>query len=181
MQLVKVDIVGFQPLQALVHRLAHLRPVKPTWRLVFSEPSHRRAPNHLGRKNDLVPVLPRRKPCADDFLGPPLRLRLWRNGVKLRGVEEIHAARDGVVHLLMALGFGVLLAPGHGAEADQRNVNAGAAEFTGLHDWTFGRRICFAKLARRAAICKGRQKIQTKSCALCRYEVQALDDCEFSA
>ena len=51
-------------------------------------------------------------------------------GIHFGGVDEIDAAVEGIVELGVALGFGVLLAPGHRAEADRGHVDPGAAEFT---------------------------------------------------
>ena len=92
-----------------------------------------RAPRDLGGDHHLVAHLARVEPSADDRLGAALRLRLRRDGVDLRGVEEVDAALDRIVHLRVAFGLGVLLAEGHGAERERAHLYAGPAEFPILH------------------------------------------------
>jgi hypothetical protein len=62
-----------------------------------------------------------------------LRLRLRRDGVDLRGVEDVDAARKRVIHLRVTFGLAVLLAEGHSAEAKPGDLDAAAAEFAILH------------------------------------------------
>jgi hypothetical protein len=61
------------------------------------------------------------QPAADVALGQSLR-RARHHGVHFRRVDEVDAALEGVVELAVRFGFGVLLAPGHGAEADFADV-----------------------------------------------------------
>ena len=70
---------------------------------------------------------------ADDPLRRALRLGLRRDRVKLGRVEEVDALDERVVHLLMPSASRVLLAPGHGAEADQADIEAGSAEAAVFH------------------------------------------------
>jgi hypothetical protein len=63
----------------------------------------------------------------------PWGLGLGRDGVEFRRIEDGDSAIDGIVHLRVTFGFRVLLAEGHGAEADGANFNAGAAELTIVH------------------------------------------------
>lgn len=69
----------------------------------------------------------RSEPGADDGFGAALGLRLRWNGIKLGGIEDVDAAVDRVVHLRVAFGFGILLAEGHGAEAERADFEASAA------------------------------------------------------
>jgi hypothetical protein len=74
------------------------------------------------------------EPAADDALGAALGLGLGRNGIKLGGVEEIDAAINGIIHLGVALGLGVLLTIGHGSEADEAHIESCPAKLAILHD-----------------------------------------------
>lgn len=74
-------------------------------------------PRELAGEDDPVPSAARLEPGADDLLGAPLRLGPCRNRISLCGIEEIDPAIDRHVHLGMAVGFGVLLAPCQGAQA----------------------------------------------------------------
>ena len=135
--LVEVDIVGLEPPEALVHRLLDLRARQLAGRAVVPEPGHLRAADHLGGQHDPVAPAAALEPGSDDALGRPLRLRPRRDRVELRGVEEVDAPVDRVIHLRMALGLGVLLAPGHGSEADLADGEAGAAERAFAHgEWS---------------------------------------------
>jgi hypothetical protein len=62
-----------------------------------------------------------------------LRLGLGRDRVELGGVEEVDALVEGIIHLRVALGLRVLLAPGHGAEADEADIEVRAAEAAVFH------------------------------------------------
>ena len=56
-----------------------------------------------------------------------------RDRIQFGGVEEIDALVEGIIHLRVAFGLGVLLAPGHGAEADQADIQVGTAETAIFH------------------------------------------------
>ena len=62
-----------------------------------------------------------------------MRLRLWRDRIEFGGVDEIDAACKGQIHLGMAFRFGVLLAPGHRAQADLGNKKIGPSETAFMH------------------------------------------------
>src|SRR6185369_17218062 len=83
--------------------------------------------SHLARDDQLVAPLAR-QPAADDRLGVPLCAAVRRHGVHLGGIDEVDAVRDGVVELLVRLRFGVLLAPGHRAEANLGNRQRGSLQ-----------------------------------------------------
>ena len=129
-QLVKIDVIGLKPLQAAVDGL---HDGTTRIRCTIADPLDPVTGN-LGRKDDLVPLARSGEPGSDDFLGPALCFRTQGSGgIKLGRVEEIHPAFDGVVHLPVTFGFRVLLAPGHGAEADLGNGHAGAAKRVHFH------------------------------------------------
>jgi len=68
------------------------------------------------------------KPTTNDAFCLAPGLGRARDGIELGGVESVYAALNGIVHLGVAFGFSILLAPGHGAEGDLGNLKAGSAE-----------------------------------------------------
>src|SRR5262245_45559917 len=75
-ELVEIDTVGLEALQARLDRLHDLALALPRRRLVLAEPHHLAAARDLGRDHHLVARLPRGKPGADDRLGAALGLGL---------------------------------------------------------------------------------------------------------
>ena len=59
-------------------------------------------------------------------------------------------AVDREIHLGVAFGLGVLLAPGHRAEADFRDVEAGSAERSFFHEIPGNKVACVAGATRKA-------------------------------
>ena len=94
--------------------------------------SRRPGPGDLRRDIQAIALLPR-QPGAEILFGAPLGLRVRRHRIHLRGVDEVDALRERVVELLVRLGFAVLLAPGHRAEADLGDVQLGAGKRSVLH------------------------------------------------
>ena len=80
--------------------------------------------SRLPRALNQEPMIRSVEPCVSG---------LRRDRVELGRVEEVDALVEGVVHLRVALGLGVLLAPGHGAEADQADIEVRAAEAAIFH------------------------------------------------
>ncbi len=129
--LVEIDIVGLQALQAGIDRLADRRAGD---RLALADIGPAGA-GDLGGKHHVLALAGLGEPVADDRLGERIGLRRKRRGrVEFGGVEEIDAVFDGIVHLLEGFGPGVLRTPGHGAEADFGDGYAGAAECIVLHE-----------------------------------------------
>src|SRR5690606_18334892 len=62
------------------------------------------------------------EPGADVGLGATLRLGARRHGIHLGDVDQVDAVRDRIIELLVGFGFGVLLAPGHGAESEEADL-----------------------------------------------------------
>ncbi len=107
-------------------------------------------PGDLGGQNHLVAPAAAGEPAAEDLLGPPHGLGPDRvDRVDLGGVPEEDATLQRHVHLGVALGLGVLAAPGHRPEAELRDSQAGPAKRYGLHVgspedglfWAGGRRL----------------------------------------
>ena len=134
MHLVEVDVVRLEPREALVDRLDDVGARKRRLPVAVSKPVALTAADDLrGKDHARAGALPRGEPGADDLLRAPLRFALGRDGIHLGGVEQVHAAVDREVHLLVALRFGVLLAPGHGAERQRAHLEPGVAERAVLH------------------------------------------------
>src|SRR5262249_17905410 len=87
---------------------------------------------HLARDDQLVAWAPR-EPVAEESFCPSLRRRVGRHGIHLRRIDEVDALCDGVIELRVRLLFAVLLAPGHGAEADFGDVELRAGEGAVFH------------------------------------------------
>ncbi|MCY1368118.1 hypothetical protein D9M69_550820 [compost metagenome] len=131
MQLVKVQVVGLQALQAGVQGGGQVLAVQEGLAVTdVAGPlgvAHRAG--HLAGQHDVVAPLAARQPGADIGLGQALGFGLGRHRVHLGGIDQVDAALEGVIQLLVRLGFGILLAPGHGAQPDQADIQVGAAEF----------------------------------------------------
>ncbi len=117
MKLIEVDIVGLQPLQAVIDGGEDIAPVE----LVVAAADGLEAPvgpDDLGGEDHLVAFLAAGEPGADDPLGIAEALLGRRHRIHLRRVPEIDAALQRVIHLGMAVRLAVLPPPGHGAQAD---------------------------------------------------------------
>src|SRR5690606_36361488 len=68
------------------------------------------------------------QPAANIRLGPPLSLRLRRNRIHFRRIDQIHTPRQGVINLLVSLGFSVLFTPSHGAQTYQADFKVRASK-----------------------------------------------------
>jgi hypothetical protein len=129
-QLVQVDVVGLQALQALVHGFEQVGLVEgqaATPDVAGAQRLPCRA-GGFGGQHDVLAAACVFQPRADVLLGAALGLGLRGHGVHLGRVHEVDAAVQGEVQLCMGLGFGVLFAPGHGAQGDHADVQAGAAK-----------------------------------------------------
>ncbi len=131
MDLVEIDVVELQPLQALVDRMQDVGTRQPD---LVGPGAHLAA--HLGRNHDGIA---RHSQCLQRLAGQAL----GASGViDVRGIQKIHAAVDGRAHDAIdrflaeaadgcphALG----IAEGHGAKTDLRNDEAGIAELLHAH------------------------------------------------
>jgi len=137
MQLIKVDAVGAEPFQAVLDRRTDIGTVEPG--AAVADMLHvARGADDLGRQHQLVAQAGRLQPAADIALGQALGLGLGRHRIHLGRVDEIDAAIIGQAQLLMRLGFGVLFAECHGAEADAADFDIGSSEAAIVHGGTRG-------------------------------------------
>ena len=115
--LIEVHVVGLKPFQAFLQGSRD-----PLFRMLQIAAAdigeHIARADDLGRQHHLVAVAARRHPAADDPFGVAIGLFAGRNGIHLGGIDEIHPTLKGPVHLGVPLGFAVLLAPRHGAQAN---------------------------------------------------------------
>lgn len=122
--LIEVDVIGLQPLQAGINSCIDIGGIRT---LSAAQIFAARA-GDLGGEHDILALAGLLEPGSDIFLRAALSFRSHRRRrIHFRGVEEIDALMNGVVHLLMGFGFAVLRAPGHCAQANLRNGNIGAA------------------------------------------------------
>src|SRR5690606_18071233 len=75
---------------------------------------------------------------ADVAFGGRVGFRAGRHRIHFGGVDEVHARSLGPIELGEGLGFIVLFAPGHGAQAERADAQVGTAELTLFH----GRSLC---------------------------------------
>ena len=122
--LVQVDVVGLEPGQRGIAGSQHAGAIElgPAAHVI-----HLPRPGDLGRQHDVLPLAGLGEPGADDLFGAAVGFSLRRHRIHLGGVEEVDALAHRVIHLLVAFGLAVLLAPGHGAEADCGNLQIGTA------------------------------------------------------
>ena len=127
--LVQIQIVGLQPREAGVDRGFDL--LARELGTVADPGDLPRRTGHLGGQHDLVARLVF-QPRPDVLLGLALRMGAGRDRIHLGGVDEVHAVGHRIVELRMRLGFGVLLTPGHGAQADLRYIELAGPQFSVL-------------------------------------------------
>ena len=130
MDLIEVDRVDLQPRQARVDGLRDY--VARQVGAAVANPVAATRAGHLGRDDEPIAWTPR-QPVAEKNLGAALRRRVRRHRIHLSGVDEVDPLRDRVVELRVCLGLAVLLAPGHGAEANLGDLELGARERTVFH------------------------------------------------
>ena len=128
--LVEIDMISLQPLQANLQRLAHR--LRAGGRAAVD--IRAAGTGDLGGDDDVVALAALLQPCADIVFGETHGFRTGRgHRIKFGGIEEVDAPADGIIHLLMRFRLAVLRAPGHCAQADFRNLDAGAAECVVFH------------------------------------------------
>ena len=81
----------------------------------------------LARKDNLIATAPFSQPVSDDDLGMAIGFSANVHRVHLCCIEEIDTAGKGVIHLREAFLWRILLAPGHGAQAYRRYLDASAS------------------------------------------------------
>jgi len=134
MELIQIEVVGLQSPQAAFEGFPDVLPAETGAAAANVIDPALAGPGDLAGQDDPFPHATGLQPVADDGLGGAIGLRPWRNAVQLRRVEEIHALFERVIHLRERLGLGVLLAEGHGAEADDGHVDVGVTQLAVFHD-----------------------------------------------
>ncbi|MCY1436774.1 hypothetical protein D9M71_529100 [compost metagenome] len=132
MQLVEVDPVGLQALEAVVQGGDDVLAVVLELAVTDMADAVARACNLAGQ-DPRVAVAMVTEPVADDALGGRVGLRAGRDRVHLGGVDEVDPGGLGPGNLFVGLGLDVLLAPGHGAQAQGADVEVGTAELAVFH------------------------------------------------
>src|SRR5690606_23756370 len=131
-QLVEVDPVGLQALQALVQGGDYVLAV--VLQVAAADVADAVAgAGHLARQDPLGAIAADLEVVADDALGGAVGLGTRRHRVHLGGIEEVDAGGAGAVDMGEALGLAVLLAPGHAAQAEGANPDVAAAQLTVFH------------------------------------------------
>ncbi|CFW18986.1 Uncharacterised protein [Bordetella pertussis] len=134
-QLVEVQVIGLQALEAGVQRLCQVLAVEKGLAVADMAGAlgvaHRTS--RLAGQDHLVAPSGPGQPAADAAFGASLGFRLGRHGIHLGGVDQVDAVRQRIVQLFVSLRLGVLLAPGHGAQADEADVEIGVSEFAVFH------------------------------------------------
>ena len=126
-QLIEVDDIGLQPLQA---RLAGAHQMMARRSGIVWPFAHREA--GLGCKQHALAALA--DDLTDDFLGDTLRINIRRIDQVDAGIQRHIDELAGFSNAEVADGLGpALAAKGHGADGQCRNLKAGAAEKTIVH------------------------------------------------
>ena len=131
-ELVEIHVVGLQPAQRGVDRLVDVPGVEPRQAAVRPQPGPAGRPRDLGGEHHPVPSAAGLQPGPDDPLRRAVGLGPGRDRIGFGRVEEVDPVVEGVVDLGVALALAVLLAPGHGAEADRGDGDPRAPQRTGI-------------------------------------------------
>ena len=130
-RMVQIQVVRLQALQAGVQRGGQVLAVQEGLAVADVARAlgiaHR--PGHLAGQHDVLAAARPGQPGADVGFGQALGFGLGRHGIHLGHVHQVHAALQRVVQLGVRVGLAVLFAPGHGAQADQADIEIGTAEF----------------------------------------------------
>ena len=132
--LIEVDIIGLEPAQTVFTGLTNMVPGQA--RAIPEVTQSITRPRHFGSNHQIVATAPLRQPVAQIAFREALGFSPRGHRVHLRGIDEINALGGGQVQLLKRLLFGILLAPGHGAQANLAYINVGPAELAGFHAYS---------------------------------------------
>ncbi|MNP13392.1 hypothetical protein D3C76_1056710 [compost metagenome] len=131
-QLVEVDPVGLQPLQAGVEGGDDVLAV--VLQLAVADMADAVAgAGDLAGEDPVVAIAVLAEPVADDLFGARIGFRAGRYRVHLGGVDEVDAGCPGALDLREGFRLAVLFAPGHGSQAERTHLDVGLAERTVLH------------------------------------------------
>ena len=126
-QLIQVDIVGLQPLQAGIHRGQQIGAVKV--RFAIADIGHAIAGGGGFAGNDPVATPAKTlQVVADNPLGRPVGVGPRRHRVHLGGVDKVDACSLGTADLFEAFGFAVLFSPGHAAQRQSTDLQMTGTE-----------------------------------------------------
>ena len=132
MQLVQVDAIGLQALEALVQRRDDVLAV--VLELAIADVADAVAgAGNLAGQHPVITVTVGPEPVADDALGSGVGFRAWGHRVHFGRVDEVDPRGLGPGNLAESLFLVVLLAPGHGAQAQGADVEVGSAELAVFH------------------------------------------------
>lgn len=126
MQLVEIDPVGLQALEAGVHGFDDVAAVVLEV-LVANVVDGVAGAGDLARQDPVGTIAATLEVIADVALGGGVGFGLGWHRVHLGGVDEIDAGSLGAFDLGEGLGLAVLLTPGHGSEAQGTHVQVGTA------------------------------------------------------
>ena len=121
-QIIDVDVVGAEPLQAFVGRLQHPAPRQPAAIGIVAD-----RVGEFCREDPVVPVVG--NGAADHLLGLAAI-------IGVRGVDEVDAGLARFRHDPRRRRLVGRPAEHHGAQTDRRNLQAAAAELAVLHGWS---------------------------------------------
>src|SRR5258708_2658446 len=145
MNLVQVDVVRLQTLEAAVQGLLYGFPADESGPAANPVESPALCRNFCSDDELFARLL--FEPAAEIGFGAALGLRPRGYGIHLRRIDEIDAAGDGIVELLVSIALAVLLSPRHGTEADIRHAEVARSKFIVFHSRLF-RVDCALAIAR---------------------------------
>ena len=125
-QLVEVDVVGLQALEAGVHGFGDVLAVVSQV-FVADVVDGVAGAGDLAGQDPVGAIAAAFEVIADVALGGGVGFGLGRHRVHLGGVDEIDPGALGPFDLGEGFSLAVLLAPGHGSEADGAHVQIGSA------------------------------------------------------
>ncbi len=131
MKLIQVDVVSLHSLQAGVQRSGQVFSVEVGFAVadMAGALGVAHGTGRLAGQDDVVAAFGFGKPASDISFCQALCFGFGGDRIHFGGVDQVHALGQSVVQLLVRLGFAVLFAPGHGAQADQADVDIGTAKF----------------------------------------------------
>ena len=121
--LIQIDVIGLQAFQRAFARIDDVGFVNRS--CAVANPITPTGPGDFGAQHHLFAIAGNSQPLAQDDLGAQPRFGLRWHRIHLGGVNKIHAMLHCPIELRMGLSFGVLLAPSHGAQADDGDVEIG--------------------------------------------------------
>jgi hypothetical protein len=125
-QLVQVDVVGLQALEAGVHRRGDVLAIVPQV-FVADVVDGVAGAGDLAGEDPIGTVTATFEVIADVALGGGIGFGLGRHRVHFGGIDEVDPGALGSLDLGEGVCLAVLLAPGHGAEADCAHIQIGSA------------------------------------------------------